>query len=493
VTTDSRDSRPASTSDDTPDTSSAGPLESMLDTASATRPENTPATAPSSTPDASDESPATAPVVRRLGRIRRVGGSVRQAVRRRLIVDPSEATDGSDAEDREDRARADAAEAAASAVKGAAESVDVAAREAAAAAPMGAGDGYGTPGRPLNRQSPFYVGFVGALGVLVAYGLVNAVTMVTSVLTLIVASLFLALGLDPIVQWLQKQGLRRGAAVGMVLVTVVGLFAGVVALVVPPVVTEATELATNAPQLIENLLRNPTLARLDDQYGAVTTIQEELGKRVKDQSLWTTLFGGVFGAGKAVLSGFFSAFTVLVLTLYFLASLPRVKASAYRMVPRSRRQRVTFLSEEITRRVGGYFIGQLGVAAINGVLSFIVMTILGMPYASVLAVIVGLLGLIPMVGATLGAFLVVIVALFSSTTDAIVVGIYYVVYQQLENYLIVPKVMSHTVSVPGSVTVVAALVGGSLLGVLGALMAIPIAAGLLLLYQEVLLPRQRVV
>jgi predicted PurR-regulated permease PerM len=98
-----------------------------------------------------------------------------------------------------------------------------------------------------------------------------------------------------------------------------------------------------------------------------------------------------------------------------------------------------------------------------------------------------------MVGATLGAFLVVIVALFSSTTDAIVVGIYYVVYQQLENYLIVPKVMSHTVSVPGSVTVVAALVGGSLLGVLGALMAIPIAAGLLLLYQEVLLPRQRVV
>jgi predicted PurR-regulated permease PerM len=422
-----------------------------------------------------------------------VGGSVRQAVRRRLIVDPSEATDGSDAEDREDRARADAAEAAASAVKGAAESVDVAAREAAAAAPMGAGDGYGTPGRPLNRQSPFYVGFVGALGVLVAYGLVNAVTMVTSVLTLIVASLFLALGLDPIVQWLQKQGLRRGAAVGMVLVTVVGLFAGVVALVVPPVVTEATELATNAPQLIENLLRNPTLARLDDQYGAVTTIQEELGKRVKDQSLWTTLFGGVFGAGKAVLSGFFSAFTVLVLTLYFLASLPRVKASAYRMVPRSRRQRVTFLSEEITRRVGGYFIGQLGVAAINGVLSFIVMTILGMPYASVLAVIVGLLGLIPMVGATLGAFLVVIVALFSSTTDAIVVGIYYVVYQQLENYLIVPKVMSHTVSVPGSVTVVAALVGGSLLGVLGALMAIPIAAGLLLLYQEVLLPRQRVV
>ena len=222
----------------------------------------------------------------------------------------------------------------------------------------------------------------------------------------------------------------------------------------------------------------------------LTTIQDQLTRRAKDQSLWTSLFGGVLGAGKAVLSGFFSAFTVLVLTLYFLASLPSVKASAYRMVPRSRRQRVTFLSEEITRRVGGYFIGQLGVATINGVCSYLMMSIIGIPYAAVLAVIVGLLGLIPMIGATIGALVVLVVALFSSTSDAIVVAVYYVLYQQVENYVIAPRVMKRTVSVPGAVTVIAALIGASLLGVLGALLAIPAAAGLLLIYEEVLLPRQ---
>lgn len=350
---------------------------------------------------------------------------------------------------------------------------------------------FGTPGQPLNRRSPFYVGFVGALGVLVAYGLVHAITMVTSVLTLLVVSLFLALGLDPIVQWIQARGLRRRSAVTIVLVMVVGAFAGVIALIVPPVVNEATELAAQAPELVDNLLTNSTVRRLDDQYGFITTIQDELTKRVKDQSMWTSLFGGFFGAGRAVVSGIFSAFTVLVLTLYFLASLPTVKASAYRVVPRSRRQRVTFLSEEITRRVGGYFIGQLGVATINGVLSYVMMSIIGIPYAAVLAVSVGLLGLIPMVGATIGAVVVLIVALFSSTADAIVVGLYYLAYQQIENYVIAPRIMSHTVSVPGAVTVVAALIGASLLGVLGALLAIPAAAGLLLLYQEVLLPRQR--
>ena len=393
---------------------------------------------------------------------------------------------------REERARAGAAEAASEAVRSAAGAVGDAANEATTStAGTGVGDGFGTPGRPLNRRSPFYIGFVAALGVLAAYGLMLAVTRITSVLILLVTSLFLALGLDPIVQWIQARGPRRGVAVGIVLVGVVGAFAGVLALIVPPVIIEATQLAQQAPDLVNNLLQNGQLRRLDDQYGVVTTLQEELAKRVKDQGLWTSLFGGVFGAGKAVLSGFFSTFTVLVLTLYFLASLPTVKAATYRMVPRSRRQRVTFLSEEITRRVGGYFIGQLTVATLNGVLSYVLMTIIDLPYAAVLAVTVGLLGLVPMVGATIGAIVVLLVALFSSTTDAIVVGVYYVVYQQVENYLIAPRVMSRTVSVPSAVTVIAALVGASLLGVLGALMAIPAAAGLLLLYQEVLLPRQR--
>jgi len=360
-------------------------------------------------------------------------------------------------------------------------------------APRGAhaaGRRLGAPGRPMNRQSPFYLGFVGAIGVLVAYGLVTLVTRLSTVLTLLTVALFLALGLDPIVEWLRTRGLARQWAVVVVFFGVIVVFIGVVSLLVPPVVQEATQLAGQAPDLTQQLLRNPRLRALDDQYGLVSRVERELQTRLTSGQLWTTVFGGVLGAGKAVASGFFSAFTVLILTLYFLASLPLVKASAYRMVPRSRRQRVTLLSEEISRRVGGYFMGQITVATINGACSYVMMKVLGIPYAAVLAVAVGILGLVPMVGAILGAVLVVVVALFHSTTAALIVTVYYVIYQQLENYFISPKIMQRTVAVPGAVTVIAALAGGTLLGVLGALMAIPVAAGLLLVYQQVLVPRQ---
>ena len=192
----------------------------------------------------------------------------------------------------------------------------------------------------------------------------------------------------------------------------------------------------------------------------------------------------------AVLSGVVSVFTVLVLTLYFLSSLPTIKRAAYAMVPASRRPRVAILAEEIMRRVGSYAIGQVLVATINACCSYLMMKIVGIPYAAVLAVVVGLLGLIPMVGATLGALVVALVALFGDPVRALIALTYFLVYQQIENYLISPRIMQRTVSVPGAVTIIAAMVGGALAGVLGALLAIPTAAGLLLLYEEVLVPRQ---
>jgi predicted PurR-regulated permease PerM len=345
---------------------------------------------------------------------------------------------------------------------------------------------FGSPGRPVNRRSPFYIGLFGGLGLLAAYGLAQLLLGLSQVLTLVVISLFLALGLDPVVRSLQRRGLRRAHAVLAVFVGVLLLFAGIVAVIAPPVVVEAGQLATQAPGYAQDLLKNPTLRRLDEQYGVI----DQITARLQSGSLWTSVFGGVLGAGKAVLSGFFSAFTVLVLTMYFTASLPSVKASAYRLVPRSRRQRFTVIAEEISRRVGGYVIGQIAIATINGICSFIMMSIVGIPYPAVLAVTVGVLGLIPMVGASLGALTVLGVAVFDSWTATVIVAVYYLVYQQVENYVIVPRVMSRTVAVPGAITIVAALAGATLLGVLGALMAIPVAAGLLLIYTEVLLPRQ---
>ena len=199
----------------------------------------------------------------------------------------------------------------------------------------------------------------------------------------------------------------------------------------------------------------------------------------------------MLGAGKALASGFFGFLTVLVLTLYFLASLPRMKDTAYGMVPSSRRPRFMSLSEEIMRRVGSYAIAQVAVATINAICSYVMMSIVGIRYAAVLAVVVGILGLIPTVGASLGAAVICLVALFDEPQKAVIALLYYAIYQQVENYVVAPRIMHRTISVPGSVTVIAALVGATLAGVLCALLAIPVAAGLLLIYEEVVLPRQR--
>jgi predicted PurR-regulated permease PerM len=355
----------------------------------------------------------------------------------------------------------------------------------------GARRAFGQAGRPLNRQSPFYVGFVGAIGVLAAYALWQAVSSLGTVLTLLTVAFFLTLSLNPVVELLVRRGLRRGGAVAVVFALAVGAFVLLGFVVVPPVTQQAGELAQSAPRYVNDVLSNPRVQDVDQHYQVVEKIQEEVNKRLTDSDFMSQVAGGVLGAGRIVAEGIFSTLTVLVLTLYFLSSLPTLKQAAYAVVPASRRPRVISLSEEIMRRVGSYAIGQVVVAAVNAFCAWIMMSIVGIPYAAVLAVAVGFLGLVPMVGATLGAVLVAVVALFADPTKAVIALVYFIVYQQTENYLVAPRIMQRTVSVPGAVTIVAALIGGTLLGMLGALLAIPAAAGLLLLYDEVLVPRQR--
>ena len=358
-------------------------------------------------------------------------------------------------------------------------------------AAQGEGKRFGAAGRPLNRQSPFYVGFVGAFGVIIALGLWHLLGRLSTVLTLIVVAFFLTLALDPIVQFLTRREIKRPAAVAIVFAGVLVVFTLLGLLVVPPVLQQGTELVQEAPGYVDGVLDSRIVRQIDQDYRAVDKISEEFNKRLTDSAFLSQIFGGVLGAGRALVTGVFQFFTVMILTLFFLANLPKVKGAAFGMVPASRRTRVTSLSEEIMRRTGSYAIGQVAVATINAILSWIMMTIVGIPYAAVLAVLVGVLGLVPMVGATLGAALVCTVAVFDEPRKMVIALVYYVVYQQVENYVVVPRIMQRTVSVPGAVTVVAALAGAALLGLLGALLAIPIAAGLLLLYEEVLLPRQR--
>ncbi|MBK8731535.1 MAG: AI-2E family transporter [Actinomycetales bacterium] len=341
-----------------------------------------------------------------------------------------------------------------------------------------------------QAHSPFRLGLSAGIGLLAAYALWQALGALDTVLTLVVVSVFLTLALNPVVERFMRAGMGRGGAVTVVFTLLVATFGVIGLIVMPPVATQSTELLDDFPGIIRDLRSQPMVQNLDTTYHVLDKAAEEINRRLADGAFMSQVFGGVLGAGMAVLSGVVSVFTVLVLTLYFLSSLPTIKRAAYAMVPASRRPRVAILAEEIMRRVGSYAIGQVLVATINACCSYLMMKIVGIPYAAVLAVVVGLLGLIPMVGATLGALVVALVALFGDPVRALIALTYFLVYQQIENYLISPRIMQRTVSVPGAVTIIAAMVGGALAGVLGALLAIPTAAGLLLLYEEVLVPRQ---
>ncbi|AXH96113.1 AI-2E family transporter [Ornithinimicrobium avium] len=367
------------------------------------------------------------------------------------------------------------------------------------AVPTGADPGAAGPGpgaddprgvRATSLASPFYVGFTFALGALVAWLLVENLTRLTSVLTFLLVAVFLTLALEPIVQWLTRHGVPRFGAVFVVFLGLVGAVALVASLVVPPIASQAAMLVDKTPDYVQRITTTPWIAELDAQHDVFGRITEEIESFAVDRATISTVFGGVLGAAGWVAGSLVGVLTSGILTLYMLATLPSVKDAAFRMVPRSRRRGVRVIAEEIMRRVGSYALGQGAVATINGVCSWIMMKILDVPYPEMLAVLVGLLGLIPLVGATLGAVVVALAALTVSPTTALIVVVYYIIYQQFENYVIVPNIMRRTVSVPGAVTVVAVLVGGTLLGVLGALIAIPVAAGLLLIYHEVLVPRQ---
>jgi predicted PurR-regulated permease PerM len=353
------------------------------------------------------------------------------------------------------------------------------------------GQRYGLPGVPMNRAHPFYIGFMGAIGVLIAYWLVGLVGQLSSVLTLVAVALFLALGLDRAVQFFQRRlSIPRGLSVTIVFTLVVAVFAGFIASVAPTLVTQGSQLSESLPEILDSFQESSFVQQLDRKYEIIAKINEQLQQRITEGDAAIQLFGGVYGAGKAVVSGAFSAFTVLVLTLYFLVSMHSMTEAAYRLVPASRRDRVRLLGDEIIRRIGSYIAGQISIATLNGVFTYILLSVLGMEFRLILAITVALFGLIPLIGATLGAIVVILVALFHSWQYALIVLIYYVIYQQVENYVIAPRIMSRTVAVPGAVTVVAALAGGTLLGVVGALLAIPVAAGVLLILQEVVIPRQ---
>ncbi|WP_159500092.1 AI-2E family transporter [Microbacterium sp. 18062] len=348
----------------------------------------------------------------------------------------------------------------------------------------------------MKVHNPFRVAFIGTLGVGLGLLLIGSVQTLSTILLYIGTALFLSLGLEPVVAWLERRKLRRWAAVLITVLAVLAVFAGIVWMVIPIIVSQVSQLV----QAITTFLNSTSLDDIKEWIHSifpaiqVTAIDDTISN-FQDWLLsnWGDITGSVINVGIAFFSGLTGAFIVLILTIYFTASTPSLKSAVYSLVPASKRPRFIDLSEQITDSVGYYVMGQVALGVTNGVLSAILLTIIQAPFPAVLAVIAFFFSLIPLVGTLTGAAIIVLTCLIpglGSPMTALVAAIYYLVYMQLEAYLISPRIMNRAVSVPGAVVVIAALAGGSLLGLLGALVAIPVAASILILYRQVVIPRQ---
>jgi predicted PurR-regulated permease PerM len=351
-----------------------------------------------------------------------------------------------------------------------------------------ASEDFGVAGKPVNT-SPFYFGFMVTLGALIALTTLQALASASAVFILIIISLFLAAGLNPAVLFFQNRGLKRGAAVGAVMASVLIFVAIFIAIAVPPLLDQGNQLLDNAPQLLKDLNNNAFMNDLNNRYGVIDSLQTKIDSVIQNGEFAVTAFGGVIGVGKAVVSGLVSTITILVLTLYFLASLPQVINIGLKFVPGSRRDRVSKLTNAIVSRIGSFVGGQAIIAALAAIFILIMGLVIGMPYPGPLAMVVLICGFIPLVGHFIGMAIVTVVSLTDSLTTAVIALAAYIVYVQIENYVITPRIMRKSLAIPGLVTIIAALLGASLLGLIGGLLAVPIAAAILLILDEVVFPR----
>ena len=356
----------------------------------------------------------------------------------------------------------------------------------------GAGAEAGQPGKPSSDPgtgSYFTYAFGLAAGALSAYALLRIAAHAQSVLVLVALSAFLAVSLNPLVTALSRQRrlpMRRWTAVLVVGILVLALVAGFLAVIVPPVAREVTSLGHQIPHLIKDAQNRSTwLGRMEAKYHVFSKLESALSSK----SLGVSALSGVVGAGRYVLDMLTSTLAVVALTIYFLAGLPNVVNAVFRTVPASRRVRARALGDEILTQVGRYMLGSLLNASIAGLATFLWTAIFGIPYPAALGLMVALLDMVPVIGSTVGGAIVTLVALSHSMPVAIATLGFYIAFRLTEDYLLLPKVMRHAVNVPPIVTVVAVLIGGSLLGIIGALVAIPTAAALKLITVEVLMPR----
>jgi predicted PurR-regulated permease PerM len=340
------------------------------------------------------------------------------------------------------------------------------------------------PSTPPDRLRPaalFRLGALFSLGAATTVIGLYALYTVRAILVRVLIALFIAVSLDPAVRLLARRGVRRGLAVTSIFLLAFALVAGFLISVIPPLVTQFRALVEDLPGYLSRLQeRSSQFRELDGRFNVSSQLEALVG------SLPTRLGSGLLGITGRVFGAVFNSLTVLVFTIYFMADLPRIRSGVVRLFPVERRPRARQVVDLMVDKVGGYMIGNIIISIIAGVASFIAFSVLGVRFAVPLAFLIAICDLIPMIGATLGAVIGVTVALF--TTDlwptVVLVAAFFIAYQQLENYLIAPRVLKTTVELGAAAVLLSGLIGATVLGLVGALMAIPVAAAFNVLLNE---------
>lgn len=350
-----------------------------------------------------------------------------------------------------------------------------------------------TPGRTIwaNLNHPFVIGFFLTLGGLVAFALGAAVSSLVTIWIYIAFAMFAALGLDPLVRRLENRGMQRGWAITVVYFAFALVLIAIIWLIVPTVISQIAQFIRDIPGMIGDFQRSDLFAWLSAQFGdQVPDLLADLQKFLTDPNNIAAIGGGVLSIGVTIGSTISGVIIIIVLSLYFLASLPEIKQAFYRLWPARLRPVTSELTEKITTSVGGYLGGMVVLAFFNALVAFLLYLFLNLPFPALMAVVAFSVTLIPLVGSVLFWAVGTVIALIASPLGGLVFAIVYLVYMQIEAYVLTPKVMNKAISVPGALVVIGALVGGTLMGLLGALVAIPVTASILLIIKTVYIPKQ---
>lgn len=342
-----------------------------------------------------------------------------------------------------------------------------------------------------HLRQPYSVGFFLMLGALTALALGTTVVGLSTILILVASAFFIAVAVEPVVRRVERLLGSRTKAVLVVCVALVLLIVLLLVLVLPTAIRQIELFLADLPALIVRFEHSDLFIFIDTAYSnEVAALLDQLQAFVSQPGTIVAIGGGVLQAGITAVSALSGLAIVVVLSLYFMAALPSITESLVRLAPARSRLGIGAMVEQIIVSVGGYLNGMVILAAANAIVVLVLHLLLGLPFPIVMAVAALCITFIPLVGSLLFWASATILALFTNPTAAGVFLVVYFGYLQVEAYLLTPRVMSRTVAVPGSLVVIGALVGGTLLGLLGALVAIPVTASILLIIKQVVIPRQ---